>query len=194
MSSSSSASRRLGLVALLGVSLALGACAHQQRQSYDSGYYQGGYGAGAPVYRDYERGDHEQRGYERAQFGHVRAIEMVGDGRRDGSRSSGGGAVVGGLIGGLIGNQVGKGDGRAAATVIGAVGGAVIGNEIEKQQQDRERAPRYQQGDRDGGRPLYRVLVRLEGRGGEMRFETEHLDGLRVGDRVRVENGRLRRW
>jgi outer membrane lipoprotein SlyB len=188
MPHSSTAFRRLGLVALLGVSLTLGACAHQQRQSYDSGYSHGGYAGSYPAYRDYERDS-----YGQVQFGHVRAIEIVGDGRRGDSRSSGGGALVGGIIGGLIGNQMGKGDGRAAATVIGAVGGAVIGNEIE-QQQDRERTPRYQPGDRDGGRPLYRVLVRLEGRGGEMRFETEHLDGLRVGDRVRIENGRMRRW
>ena len=192
MSTVSFSSRRLGLVALLGASLTLGACAHQQRQSYDSGYYQGGYASGSPAYRDYR--DYDRRDYSQVQYGHVRAIEIVGDGRREGGRSSGGGAVVGGLIGGLIGNQMGKGDGRAAATVIGAVGGAVIGNEIERQQ-DREREPRYQHGDRDGGRqPLYRVLVRLEGHGGEMRFEIEHLDGLRVGDRVRVENGRLRRW
>lgn len=193
MPHSSTAFRRLGLVALLGVSLTLGACAHQQRQSYDSGYSHGGYAGSYPAYRDYERGSYERGGYSQVQYGHVRAIEIVGDGRRGDSRSSGGGALVGGLIGGLIGNQMGKGDGRAAATVIGAVGGAVIGNEIERQQ-DREHAPRYQSGDRDGRRPIYRVLVRLEGHGGEMRFETEHLDGLRVGDRVRVENGRLRRW
>jgi outer membrane lipoprotein SlyB len=193
MSTSSPLSRRLGLVALLGASLALGACAHQQRQSYDSGYYQGGYGSSYSAHRDHERGGYERNGYGHIQYGHVRAIEVVGDGRRDGGRSSGGGALVGGIIGGLIGNQMGKGDGRAAATVIGAVGGAVIGNEIE-QQQDRERTPRYQHGDREGARPLYRVLVRLQGRGSEMRFETEHLDGLRVGDRVRVENGRLRPW
>lgn len=110
-------------------------------------------------------------------YGHVRSIEQLAEPRRD---SSGGGAVVGAVVGGVIGNQMGKGDGRTAATVLGAVGGALVGNEIERQNR--------------GGRAAYRVTVRLERHGGEMQFELDRLDGLNIGDRVRIDNGRLQRY
>jgi uncharacterized protein YcfJ len=89
--------------------------------------------------------------------------------------SSGAGAVVGGLVGGVLGHQIGSGRGNTAATVAGAVGGAVVGNEVEKRRGDDER---------------YRVTVQFRD-GREATFEQDSLDGIRVGDRVRVDGSRI---
>jgi outer membrane lipoprotein SlyB len=94
------------------------------------------------------------------------------------SRASGGGAVLGAVLGALVGNQVGSGRGRAAATGAGAVGGAVIGHNIEKRNR------------RDD--EVYRVSVRFED-GRTREFDYERIDDLRVGDRVLIERGELRR-
>ena len=88
-------------------------------------------------------------------------------------RSTGAGAVVGGIVGGVLGHQVGSGRGNDAATVAGAVGGAVVGNEIEKRRNDGER---------------YRITVRFRD-GRDSAFEQDSLNGIRVGDRVRVDGG-----
>jgi outer membrane lipoprotein SlyB len=106
-------------------------------------------------------------------FGRVVAIDVV----RGGGRSTGAGAVVGGIVGGVLGHQVGSGRGNDAATVAGAVGGAVVGNELEKR--------------RDGDEQ-YRVVVQFRD-GRESTFVQESLNGIRVGDRVRVDGGRLYR-
>jgi outer membrane lipoprotein SlyB len=106
-------------------------------------------------------------------FGRVVAIDVV----RGGGRSSGAGAVVGGIVGGVLGHQVGSGRGNDAATVAGAVGGAVVGNEIEKR--------------RDGDEQ-YRVVVQFRD-GREATFVQDSVEGIRVGDRVRVDGGRLYR-
>jgi outer membrane lipoprotein SlyB len=100
--------------------------------------------------------------------GRVVAIDVV-----RGSGSTGAGAVLGGIVGGVLGHQVGSGRGNTAATVAGAVGGAVVGNEVEKRRNDDER---------------YRVIVQMRD-GREAAFEQDSLDGLRVGDRVRVAEG-----
>jgi outer membrane lipoprotein SlyB len=103
--------------------------------------------------------------------GRVVAIDVV----RGSGRSSGAGAVIGGIVGGVVGHQIGSGRGNDAATVAGAVGGAVVGNEVEKRRNDDER---------------YRVVVRMRD-GREATFEQDSLDGLRVGDRVRIDGGRV---
>lgn len=101
--------------------------------------------------------------------GRVVAIDVV----RGSGSTSGGGAVLGGIVGGVLGHQVGSGRGNTAATVAGAVGGAVVGNEVEKRRSDDER---------------YRVIVQLSN-GRETAFEQDSLNGLRVGDRVRIVEG-----
>lgn len=108
-----------------------------------------------------------------SESGYVAAIDTV----RGGGHTSGGGAVVGAIVGGVLGHQVGSGRGNDAATVAGAVGGAVVGNEVERRRNDDE---------------LYRIVVRLRD-GREASFTQESLDGLRVGDRVRVVDNRLYR-
>lgn len=93
--------------------------------------------------------------------------------------SSGVGAVTGGLIGGLLGNQVGSGGGRAAATVAGAVGGAVVGNNVEN--------------NRNAGKEEYQISVRMDN--GDTRIiQQDSIYDLRVGNRVRLIDGRLYRY
>ena len=106
-------------------------------------------------------------------FGRVVAIDVV----RGGGRSTGAGAVVGGIVGGVLGHQIGSGRGNDAATVAGAVGGAVVGNEMEKR--------------RDGDEQ-YRVVVQFRD-GREATFLQDSLNGVRVGDRVRIDGGRVLR-
>jgi len=103
--------------------------------------------------------------------GRVVAIDVV----RGGGRTSGGGAIAGAVIGGVLGHQVGSGRGNDAATVAGAIGGAVVGNEVERRRNDDEQ---------------YRVTVQFRD-GREATFLQGSLDGIRVGDRIRVADNRL---
>ncbi len=109
-----------------------------------------------------------------ARYGVVREVEPVvkrGD-------TSGAGAVIGGVLGAVAGNQIGDGSGRRVATVAGAAGGAYIGNRVEK--------------NRKQTIVGYRVQVEMPN--GSLRsFQEPQLDGLRVGDKVRVESGRIQR-
>ena len=94
------------------------------------------------------------------------------------TQASGVGAVAGGVLGGVVGHQFGKGNGNKAMTVLGAVGGAVAGHQVEKAANSKVVG--------------YRVQVHLDN--GETRtFEPAQLDGLKVGDRVRIDQGQLRR-
>jgi outer membrane lipoprotein SlyB len=106
--------------------------------------------------------------------GRIVAIDVV----RGSGGSTGAGAVIGGIVGGVVGHQVGSGRGNTAATVAGAVGGAVVGNEVEKRRND--------------GDERYRVVVQMRD-GREATFEQDSLNGLRVGDHVRIEGNRLMR-
>jgi outer membrane lipoprotein SlyB len=95
-------------------------------------------------------------------------------------QTSGAGAVVGGLVGALVGNQVGSGTGRTAATVAGAVGGAAVGNSVEARRNA-------------GGQDRYQIGVRLDN--GEYRTVVQDsVYDLRVGNRVRVVDGRVYRY
>ena len=97
-----------------------------------------------------------------------------------GTGTTGGGAVAGGVVGGVVGNQFGHGSGRAAATALGIVGGALLGNTIEAQ--------------RNGPRAYesYRISVQTD-RGGYRAFDVQHPGDLRIGDRVRIDNGQISR-
>jgi outer membrane lipoprotein SlyB len=108
------------------------------------------------------------------QFGRVSGIEIV----PVATRTTGGGAVLGAVLGAVIGHQVGSGTGRDVATGVGAVGGAVIGNSVEKRNKN----------DSD----IYRISVRFDN-GAVGQFDYQRIDDLRVGDRVMVEGGQLRR-
>ena len=109
-----------------------------------------------------------------AQYGQVRAIDLV----RAEQRTSGGGAILGAVLGAVVGNQFGSGTGRALATGAGAVGGAVAGNAIEK---------RTRRDDE-----VFRVGVRFED-GSYREYDFQRIDDLQVGDRVKFEGGQLHR-
>lgn len=89
------------------------------------------------------------------------------------------GTVIGGVVGGVLGNQVGGGTGKSVATAAGAVGGAMVGHEMEK--------------NRNATSTAYQIGVRLDN-GSYENFTQAQVGNLRVGDRVRIENGQLTRY
>jgi len=105
-----------------------------------------------------------------ADYARVVAIDVE---RTGGSTWAG--AVIAGIAGGVLGHQLGSGRGNDAATVAGAIGGAVAGNEIEKRRASGER---------------YRITVRFRD-GREASYVQNDLNGIRVGDRVRVDGDHL---
>ena len=109
----------------------------------------------------------------RADEGKVEAIEIhIAPNNNPVNR----GTLIGGLAGGVIGHQIGSGRGKTAATAAGAIGGAVVGNEIEKKQEQTTQR--------------YRITVRLDSGSSLIVEDTRDLN-LRVGDRVRIENGHI---
>lgn len=100
----------------------------------------------------------------------VNVVQVDGDGNYLGT-------IGGGIAGAVIGSQVGSGSGRTAAQVAGALGGAYIGRNIERN------ARRTQH---------YEVLIRYDA-GGMQTVTYENAPGLRVGEKVRVNNGVLER-
>ena len=113
------------------------------------------------------------------EYGRVNNVEVIR--AQQPSAGPGVGAVIGGVAGAVLGNQVGQGNGRTAATIIGAVGGAVAGNAIEK-----SRTANTAAGE------SYRVSVQLDN-GALRAYDMTSYGDLRIGDRVRVENGQVYR-
>lgn len=112
------------------------------------------------------------------EYGRVNNIEVFQTQQQ--AQGSGLGAVLGGVAGAVVGHQFGGGTGRDVATVAGALGGAVAGNAIEK-----NRNPNVGQS--------YRVTVQLD-KGGARAYDMPSTGELRIGDRVRVQNGQLFRY
>jgi outer membrane lipoprotein SlyB len=110
---------------------------------------------------------------ERIEYGVVESIQPY---RAGNDTPPGVGAVLGGIAGGVIGHQVGGGRGKDVATIAGALGGAYAGNQIQRANE----------------RDHYHVTVRLDG-GARLEAEETGETELRVGDRVRVVNGRVHR-
>lgn len=111
------------------------------------------------------------------QYGRVTQVELV---RMQPQAAPGVGAVIGGVVGGVLGHQVGSGTGKDLATVAGVVGGAVVGNAIEK-----NRAPAAVS-------EVYRVTVQQDN-GVVRSFDYAAQPGVRIGERVYVENNQLYR-
>jgi outer membrane lipoprotein SlyB len=132
-------------------------------------YPQGGYpAAGYPA-------QNQQRAY--TEFGRVSNVEVLRTPEQ--GRSSGLGAVLGGVAGAVVGRQIGGGSGRDAATVVGVLGGAVAGNAIEKNRNTTVHE-------------TYRVSIQLDN-GSSRAYDVPSYGELRVGDRVRIENGQISR-
>jgi outer membrane lipoprotein SlyB len=153
------------LAALLVAGTAvLSGCASTTSTPYDSRYNNAGYNSGY-------NNNNVSSGY-----GTIDSIQVV----RGSAPTSGGGAVVGGLVGALVGNQVGSGSGRTAATVAGGVAGAAIGNNVEANRNA-------------NGVDMYQINIRMDN--GEYRSITQDsVYDLRVGNRVRMVDGRVYRY
>lgn len=117
-----------------------------------------------------------------SRYGYVESIETIAEERRSGIGGTGVGigAIGGAIAGGVLGNQVGSGSGRAAATVGGAIAGGVIGDQVEKRVNN----------NRADGVGAYRLRVRMDD-GSYQTFTQDRIDNLRVGDRVRIDNGQV---
>jgi outer membrane lipoprotein SlyB len=111
---------------------------------------------------------------QRTEYGVVEAIQMYRPGN---SAPIGLGAIIGGVAGGIIGHQFGGGSGNTAATIAGALAGGAIGHEVERTQTGEQ----------------FRVIVRLDS-GGTLALDQVGQGELRVGDRVRIVNGRVYRY
>lgn len=114
------------------------------------------------------------------EYGRVANIEVLQPQAR--SQTSGAGAVLGAVVGGVLGNQVGGGSGRVAATAVGALGGALVGNAVEGRNQ--QQGAYEQQG--------YRITIQLD-QGGMRAYDVSTPGDVRVGDRVRLNNGQISR-
>jgi outer membrane lipoprotein SlyB len=109
-------------------------------------------------------------------YGTIESIQVT----QGANRTSGAGAILGGVVGALAGSQVGSGGGRTAATVAGGVAGAAIGNNVERNRNA-------------GGQEQYQINVRMDN--GEYRAVTQDsVYDLRVGNRVRIVDGRVYRY
>ena len=116
----------------------------------------------------------------RPGVGVVRSIETVQQEVAGiGGTGVGAGTVVGGVVGGVVGSQVGQGSGKTAATVLGAAAGAYAGHELEKRSQQQS--------------PAYRITVRM-GDGSTQTVTQSTNPDIRVGDRVRIDNGVAQRY
>ena len=110
------------------------------------------------------------------EYGRILNIEYMPVGTHAPSSNSILGAVVGGLAGAALGNTIGGGSGRTAATVLGGVAGAAIGNQVARNAQGVTTAPGYR--------------ITMQSDQGVIRtYEVPATGDLRVGDRVRVDNG-----
>lgn len=85
------------------------------------------------------------------------------------------GAVTGGVLGGVLGHQVGGGRGKDIATVAGAAGGAYAGHQTERNMKARMK---------------YQVIVKLE-TGASRTFTFNSPTSYRIGDRIKVDQGKL---
>jgi outer membrane lipoprotein SlyB len=113
-------------------------------------------------------------------YGVVQSIELVkGSSGGIGGSGIGIGTIAGAVVGGVVGNQVGSGRGNTAATVVGAAGGAYVGHEIDKRGQ--------QQND------AYKISMRMENGSYQTVTQSSSAD-IRVGDRVQIDNGIVRRY
>jgi outer membrane lipoprotein SlyB len=167
------------LLVLLGL-VACGSVPMDSQAPYPSSQYpnqnpypaQSQYPSQYPAQSQYP-GQNQQGNY--VEYGRVTNVEVFQ--HQEQGQGTGVGAVLGGVAGAVVGHQIGGGTGKDVATVAGAVGGAVAGNAIEKNRNS-------------GVRQSYRVSVQLE-RGGVRAYDLPSSGDLRVGERVRIENGQL---
>ena len=109
------------------------------------------------------------------EYGRVTNIEFFQGGAATTSGVNVPGALVGAVAGAVLGRQIGSGSGRDVATVAGGVAGAAIGSQV-----GRSTTP--------ATNPVYRISIRTD-QGAMRTYDVPATGELRIGDRVRVENG-----
>lgn len=105
------------------------------------------------------------------EFGRITNIEYF----QTGEPSAGinvPGAIVGGVAGAVVGSALSGG--RDAATVLGGVAGAAVGSQVGRTS--------------TATSGMYRVTIQTDP-GGWRTYDVPATGDLRIGDRVRVENG-----
>lgn len=108
------------------------------------------------------------------QYGVVQSIELVQQ------PAATGGIGAGTVAGGILDNQMGDGSGNTAAAVLGAVGGPHAGHTLENQQAAQSTS-------------IYKFTVRMSDGNNQVIPQSTKAD-IRVGDRVLIDNGVLRRY
>ena len=118
------------------------------------------------------------------EYGRVTDIQTVAMGQTSATNPNVNHAIVGGIIGAVVGNVLGKnvnnGHNRSGATVLGGAAGAAIGSGVGRNDPNTANS--------GAGGPAYRVTVQTD-QGAWRTYEVGAVGDLRVGDRVRVENG-----
>lgn len=153
---------------------ALAACAPMSPQNnYPSASYpQGTSSTGVYPTGSYPASNQQSAYIEYGRVSNVEVLQSQGQ-----AQGSGVGAIIGGIAGAVVGSQIGGGSGKTAATVVGGLGGAVAGNAIEK--------------NRPGSvTQTYRISVQMDN-GTYRSYDLPAPGQMRIGDRVRVENGQL---
>lgn len=153
---------------------ALAACAPMSPQnSYPStSYPQGTNSTGSYPAGNYPASSQQSAYIEYGRVSNVEVLQTQGQ-----AQGSGVGAIVGGIAGAVVGSQIGGGSGRSAATVIGGLGGAVAGNAIEKNRNINVAE-------------TFRISVQMDN-GSYRSYDVPSPGQMRIGDRVRIENGQL---
>jgi outer membrane lipoprotein SlyB len=127
-----------------------------------------------PRYSSYNQGNARSTSHRS-----IAVIESITRGR-EGNDSALLGTVVGGVVGAAVGHQVGEGRTNDVATVAGAVGGAALGRKIDKDH------------DRKNNDDTYAISVRFSD-GSRETITQNSVGRLRVGDRVLIEDGGIRK-
>lgn len=151
----------------------LAACAPMSPQNNypSSSYPQGSSSTGYPA-GTYPAPNQQSAYIEYGRVSNVEVLQSQGQ-----AQGSGVGAIIGGIAGAVVGSQIGGGSGKTAATVVGGLGGAVAGNAIEK--------------SRPGNvTETYRISVQMDN-GSFRSYDLPASGQMRIGDRVRIENGQL---
>ena len=121
-------------------------------------------------------------GYSSANAGYVEYGQVINIDYIPGGTARTGpnvpGAIIGAVAGAVLGNQIGSGGGRDAATVLGGAAGAAVGSQVGRSTSVTD--------------PVYRITLRTE-QGVVRTYDVPVTGDLRVGDRVRVENGLIYR-
>ena len=100
----------------------------------------------------------------------INVIQVNGDGNYIGT-------IGGGVVGALLGSQVGDGNGKTAAQIAGALGGAYVGRNIERNARQTKH---------------FEVVIRFPA-GGSQTVQYANDPGLRVGEKVKINEGVLTR-